>query len=46
MGNIIVIIILAAIVLLALRPTLRHIGGKGGCCGGDCCHCDRHKEEK
>ncbi len=45
MGNIIVVIILAAIVLLALRPTIKHIKGKGGCCG-DCCRCDRHKGEE
>lgn len=45
MGNIIVIIIIGAIVLLALRPTIKHFKGKGGCCG-DCCHCDKYKEEK
>ncbi len=45
MGNIVIILILSITILLALRPTIRHFKGKGGCCG-DCCRCYRHKEEK
>ena len=35
MGTIIVLIILAAIILYALRGTFQHLSGRGGCCGGD-----------
>ena len=34
MGNYIVGAVLLAAVLLALRSTLKHFRGKGGCCGG------------
>lgn len=34
MGNIIVIAILAAVVLYALRNTVKHMKGQGNCCGG------------
>lgn len=34
MTDIIVIAILAAAVILALRSTVKHFRGEGGCCGG------------
>ena len=34
MGNVIVIVIVVLIVFFALRSTLKHFAGKGGCCGG------------
>lgn len=34
MGTYLIIAILAVVFLLALRPTIRHFQGHGGCCGG------------
>ena len=34
MENIIIIAIIAVIMLLAIRETIKHFSGKGGCCGG------------
>ena len=38
MGNIIIVAILIALVLIALKPAVKHFQGKGSCCGGgtDC----------
>lgn len=47
MGNIIVVIILIAIVILALSPTIKHFKGQGACCGGgsDCAGCPKKRLE-
>lgn len=45
MGNIIVILIIAVIAVFALRSSLKHFKGQGGCCGGDCCHCNKKGTE-
>lgn len=42
MGNIVIIIILAAIAALALRSGIKHFKGEGGCCGG-CTACAKPK---
>lgn len=34
MGNIIIVAILVIIVLAALRSSVKHFKGEGGCCGG------------
>lgn len=34
MGNVIIIAIIAVIVLLGIRSTVKHFKGEGGCCGG------------
>lgn len=34
MGTYIVLAVLIVIVILAVSPTIRHIKGEGGCCGG------------
>lgn len=34
MGNVIIAIILIGILLLALRGSIKHFRGEGGCCGG------------
>ena len=34
MGTVIVIAVLVIIVILAVRPSIEHVRGKGGCCGG------------
>lgn len=34
MGNVIVIVILAAVIAYALRNTIKHMKGQGDCCGG------------
>ena len=34
MENIIIIVIIAVVVLLAIKPTVDHFKGKGACCGG------------
>ena len=34
MTNVIIIVIIAVIMLLAIRETVKHFSGKGGCCGG------------
>lgn len=34
MGNVMIIVILAAIVLIALRSSSKHMKGEGGCCNG------------
>ena len=49
MGSIIVGIILLALVLLALKPAIAHIKGRGGCCGdgsGNCEICKRKRGEE
>ena len=45
MGNVIVVIILIAIVILALFPTVKHFKGQGSCCGGgsDCADCPKKR---
>ncbi len=49
MGNIIVILIIGLIAFFAVKSSLKHFRGQGGCCG-DCCRCgQKHKaneEEK
>ncbi|SHK04983.1 heavy-metal-associated domain-containing protein [Hespellia stercorisuis] len=42
MGNVIIIIILAVVVFLAVRGSVRHFKGEGGCCGG----CAESRPEK
>lgn len=34
MENIIIIVILAVLIVIGLRSTLKHFRGEGGCCGG------------
>lgn len=36
MGNIIVIVIIVVIAFFALKSSLKHFKGQGGCCGGSC----------
>ena len=35
MGNLVIICLLIIAVGLAVRPTIQHFNGHGGCCGGD-----------
>lgn len=35
MTDVILIVLLVAVVLLALRSSVKHFKGQGGCCGGD-----------
>ena len=34
MGTVAVVVVLVIIVILAISPTIKHIKGNGGCCGG------------
>ena len=34
MGNAIIITVLAVIIIVAIRSSIKHIKGEGGCCGG------------
>lgn len=34
MENVVIIVIIAVILLIAIKPTIDHFKGKGGCCGG------------
>jgi copper chaperone CopZ len=36
MGNIIIILILAVVIVLAALGSRKHLKGEGGCCGGGC----------
>ena len=36
MGTVIVAVLLAAVVFFAVRSSLPHFRGEGGCCGGGC----------
>lgn len=45
MGNILILIILIVLLIPAIKSTIKHFKGKGGCCGGDCgscCACARN----
>ena len=33
-SNIIVVVILAAVIFIALKGSIKHLKGEGGCCGG------------
>ncbi|MBO5145758.1 MAG: heavy-metal-associated domain-containing protein [Lachnospiraceae bacterium] len=44
MGNVIIIAILAVIVIFAIRGTIKHSKGEGGCCGGGGTAIAEHKE--
>lgn len=44
MGNVIIIVILVVIVIFAIRGTIKHNKGEGGCCGGGCTTMTEHKE--
>jgi len=35
MGNVVICLVLLVIVVFALRGSLKHFKGEGGCCGGD-----------
>lgn len=45
MGNIIVIAILLVIAFFAVKSTMKHFKGEGGCCGG-CSDCEDAKPKK
>ena len=34
MGNVIIVAVLALIIIIAVKSSLRHLKGEGGCCGG------------
>ncbi|WP_297957128.1 heavy-metal-associated domain-containing protein [uncultured Ruminococcus sp.] len=34
MGNVIIVAVLAMILIFALKSSLKHLKGEGGCCGG------------
>lgn len=34
MGNVIIIAVIALIIILAVRSSMKHMKGEGGCCGG------------
>lgn len=37
MGNILIVVILIALLIPAVKSSIKHFKGKGGCCGGNCC---------
>ena len=43
MGNIIVIAVIVVIAFFAVRSSMKHFKGEGGCCGGDSCKMKRKK---
>ncbi|MDE7477777.1 MAG: heavy-metal-associated domain-containing protein, partial [Lachnospiraceae bacterium] len=44
MGNVIIIGILAVLVFFAVKGTIKHSKGEGGCCGGGCTTTVEYKE--
>ena len=34
MGNVIIVAVLAVILIIALKGSIKHLKGEGGCCGG------------
>ena len=34
MGNVIIVAVLAVILIVAVRSSMKHLKGEGGCCGG------------
>ncbi|XCP86875.1 heavy metal-associated domain-containing protein [Roseburia hominis] len=43
MGNVIVIAVLLVIAFFAVKSTMKHFKGEGGCCGGGCSECGNAK---
>jgi copper chaperone CopZ len=35
MGTFIILLVIAVIIILAVKSSIKHIRGEGGCCGGD-----------
>lgn len=46
MSNLIVIVVLMVIVAWAVRESVRHMHGEGGCCGGGSCERSAKPEKK
>lgn len=45
-ANLVIILIIAAGVLLAIRPTIKHMKGEGSCCGGGSSDGGKRKKKK
>lgn len=45
-ANLIIILIIAAGVFLAIRPTIKHMKGEGSCCGGGSLDGSKRKKKK
>ena len=45
-ANLVIILIIAAGVFLAIRPTIKHMKGEGSCCGGSSDSSKRKKKKK
>ena len=43
MATIVIILILGIIIFFAVRGTLKHMKGEGGCCGGGCSYEEEQK---